>query len=172
MRVLRIAVAAALCLTVALVIRRDIVTRYQCSAEKKRTQLWMDSARQSETLDGRMAVARGAIPRLMRCVESDPSDYEALFLLGVAHSEAGQKEAAMRSFEAALALNERPEIYASMGILQLEAGRPEEGRSNLLHAAYFNFYMMADLVAPPFNRELYNAAEARRQRLAAEKGGE
>src|SRR5688572_8786526 len=104
MRILRIALAAALCVVVALVIQRRVATRYQCSAEKKRTELWLETASESGSSERAMAVARGAIPRLMRCVESDPSDYEALFLLGRARTVAEQHEAALQAFQASLAV--------------------------------------------------------------------
>lgn len=166
MRILKLAVAAALCLTIALVIQRGIVTRYQCSAEKKRTELWLVTASESGSPERALSVARGAIPRLMRCVESDPSDYEALFLLGQARSAAEQREAALQTFQASLAINERPETYANVGILQLEAGNAEEARRNLLQAVYFHANIITE-VEDTFGLELFTAAEERQRRLNA-----
>lgn len=164
MRILKIAVAAAACAAAVLVIARGIVPRYQCSAEKKRSELWMRGARDA-SLDQRMTVARAAIPRLMHCVETDPSDYEAMFLLGVAQMEAEQKEAAVRTFQAALAVNERPETYTRLGLLQLELGDAEEARRNLLRAAYFNLHLMEGALSPDLAWELSYAAQQRRKRL-------
>lgn len=152
-------------MAVIFVIQRDLVTRYQCSVEKKKAELWMETATESSTLARRRTIARGAIERLSRCIQNDPSDFEALFLLAVARSEAGQKEAALQTFEAALDLNERPEIYASIGVLHLEAGRPAEALRNLLPAAYFNLYLARDVVAPALAWDLYVEAEKRQQRL-------
>lgn len=169
MRVIKMVVAAAMVVAVALAIQRNILPRYHCSAEKKRAELWMESARESESLERRAAIARGVIPRLVRCAEIDPSDHEALFLLGVARNEAEHKELALQAFEAALRLNERPEIYAWLGLLKLEAGRTEEGRADLLEAAHFNYFMIRDLVTPALAWELYAAGEERREQLAARK---
>ena len=169
MRWIRIATAAALCAAIALAIAREIVPRYQCSAEKKRTELWLYASRESGSLDRRVAVARGAIPRLMHCVESDPSDYEALFLLGVARHTADQHEAAMQAFSAALALNERPEIYTYIGILQLETGQAKAARENLLRAAYFNIASTGD-VEQSLAAELYAEVEKRSERLRTRVG--
>ena len=168
MRLLKIAIAAALCVVVALVIQRRIFARYQCSAEKKRTELWLETASESGPSERANAVARGAVPRLMRCVESDPSDYEALFLLGRARTLAQQREAALQAYQASLAVNERPETYANVGILQLEAGNAEEARRNLLQAVYFHANIIKD-VEGTFGMELYTAAEDRQRRLNAQK---
>src|SRR5689334_5023170 len=164
MRLIRIAVATALCVAVALAIVRNIVPRYACSAEKKRTEAWLETAQESASPDRRIAVARNAIPRLQRCIESDPSDYETLFLLGVARREAEQQEAALRTFEAALALNERPETYTNIALLQLEMGRGEEARRNFLHAVYFNLNMIS-YVDHAWRVEMEAAVHEREARL-------
>jgi tetratricopeptide (TPR) repeat protein len=166
MRVIRIAVAAALCAVVALAIARNIVPRYQCSVEKKRTEAWLATVSESRSPDRRIAVARQAIPRLLQCVERDPSDYEALFLLGVARREAEQQEAALQAFSSSLALNERPETYTSVALLQLERGQAEEARHNLRQAAYFHLDIV-DHVDHAMRVELTEAAEARQARLKA-----
>lgn len=169
MRWLKLALAAALCTAVALAIWHGVVPRYLCDTEKKRTELWLDTARESGSIDRRIAVARAAIPRLMQCVEHDPADYEALFLLAVARRDAEQREAALRTFEATLALNERPEIHTNVGILQLEQGRLEEARQNLLRAAYFNIAFSGE-VDQALAAELYAEVEKRQARLRAQAG--
>ena len=167
MRVIRLVLAIALVATVALVLQHRVVMRYQCDAEKKKTELWLETAPNPERA---MAVARGAIPRLLQCVENDPSDYEALFLLGRARDEAEQKEAALQAFQASLAVNERPETFANVGILQLETGHAEEARANLLQAVFFHANVIKD-VEGTFGLELYTAAEDRQRRLNAQKRG-
>lgn len=166
MRVIRLALAAAFCVVVALVIQRHIVSRYACSAEKKRTELWLDTAQQSGSHERRLAVARDAVPRLLQCIERHPSDYEALFLLGVARREAEQPEAALQAFAASLALNERPETYTSVALLQLEMGKAEEARRNFLRAVYFNLDMI-DYVDHFMRVEMQTAVEQRQARLKA-----
>jgi tetratricopeptide (TPR) repeat protein len=169
MRLVRIAVAATLSVAVALVIWQRILPRYECSAQKKKAELWLESASEAGSFDRRISVARGVIPRLMHCVENDPSDYEALFLLGVARYEAGQREAAMQAFSVALALNERPEIYTSLGIMQLETGQATAARENLLRAASFNIAFSGEVEAS-LAAELYAEVEKRRERLRARIG--
>ena len=164
MRSIRIAIAAVLCAVVALAIVRNVVPRFQCSAEKKRTEGWLETARESGSLDRRIAVARDAIPHLLRCVERDPSDYEALFLIGVARREAEQNDAALQAFSSSLALNERPETYASIALLQLEMGKAEEARRNFRQAVYFNLDMI-DYVDAAMREEMQTAALERQARL-------
>lgn len=169
MRWIRIALAAALCAAVALAIARNTVPRYQCSIEKKRTEAWLAGVDESGSLDRRIAVARSRIPPLLHCVEQDPSDYEALFLLGAARREAEQHDAALQAFASSLALNERPETYTSVALLQFERGRTEEARRNLLQAVYFHLDMI-DHVDYAMRVEMEAAVRERQARLKRRAG--
>lgn len=166
MRFARLAAAAAFCVAAGLTIAGNIAPRWQCSIEKNRIELWLEGARQSESIERRMAIARGQIPRLMQCVEHDPSDYETLFLLGVARRDAGQHEAALQAFSSSLALNERPETYLNVALLQFEAGNADEARRNLLRAVYFNLDMI-DEVDHAMREEMQSAVVERQNRLRA-----
>jgi tetratricopeptide (TPR) repeat protein len=163
-RSIKLVAALSACIAVALVIQRELVPRYACNAEKKRTELWLDTARESGSPERQLAVARAAIPRLTRCAEFDPGDYEALFLLGVARYDAGQKEAALNAYAASLAVNERPETYTNIGSIQLEQGKLDAARQNLFRAMHFHANVVIHF-DPLMRHELQTEFDARQARL-------
>jgi tetratricopeptide (TPR) repeat protein len=106
---------------------------------------------------------------LKACMAYDPHDYETLVYFGNAAEASGLLTLALSTYERALALNERPEIYARMAIVQFELGRPEEAQRNLSRASNFQIGY-ALLVADPVKTIVYDGAIARRERLRAQRG--
>jgi len=141
--------------------------RYRCEVVKEESAARVKSAYQYPVAM-RIEIARAVIPSLRQCADYDPGDFRAPFLLGSAAAAAEQNEMALSNYESALRLNERPEIYANIGLLQLELGRAEDARRNLTRAAIFNTAILAS-ISEPLQSQLYAVARERKERLLRER---
>jgi len=137
--------------------------RFRCEIDKFTLQRQMTRVLKMHDYT-RSDIGRAAIPRLKECIDHDPGDFEAVYLLGTAAEIAGQQELALANYQKALDLNERPEIYASLGVLQLQMGQYEEAMQNLRQAILFNSYF-AMSISSPLREEMLNAALARKELL-------
>ena len=164
MRATRIALAIALCMASASAISRICWTAYRCNVDKKIADRSLKRVMENASNEAQQQAGAMTVPSLTRCVEKEPQDYEAWTLLGLAQDMAGQKSAALSSYNTALALNERPELYANVGLLYLETGQPRAARRAFLLACSFNL-VYSDLVDSPLRSELRTEVEARRARL-------
>jgi len=140
--------------------------RLRCERDKYAIVQRLDYVRDADAYT-KNTVAREILPRLRACVEQDPSDFQARFLMAKAATHAGQDQLALSLYQEAADLNQRPEIYASIGLLHLKAGRVNEARENLMRATMFNTHF-AGYVAQPLQDELQAAVIARRERLLEE----
>lgn len=112
----------------------------------------------------RTSEARELVRRCLRCLEVLPNDYEFHLLLGSAQGLLGDFAGAERSYRHSLELNERPETYAYLALIQLEQGKTDGARQNLYHAALFNLGVV-ELVTDPLRTEVYRAVVARHATL-------
>lgn len=75
---------------------------------------------------------------LPNCCRTDPRYWMAE---GLAYRAAGEPSAAITSYQKALALDQRPEIYLSLGYAELETGARKEATEHFLKAVRFDpFY--------------------------------
>jgi hypothetical protein len=163
MKVSKAVLALALIATSALAAHRLCWLRYRCEVDKDRLNDRLLRALDRPAHE-REAIGRASISRLRECADYDEADYHSRFLLGMAAEAAGQKELALSQYRSALQLNERPEIYTRIGVLQLDARQPDEARRNLLRAVTFNAAFVR-AVSPPLRTELLDAARNRQERL-------
>lgn len=150
------------------VIARRILPIVECNREKARIQAEAKEFENTGDEYLRTTRARRNIEACRRCVERVPAEYEMWFLLGVNQRVLQQRDDALQSFRQALALNERPETYAEIALLELERGNVDQARQLLVRAAMFNV-MFSEYVSNPLRREIYR--EVLRRQEALKKGG-
>jgi len=162
-RLLRVALAGLLIIASSAAVYRLCWVRYECEVVKREAE----SDLRNRSLSGyeEIVVARRATERLRRCLERDPSDYQTYFLLARAAEALGSTEQALSLYGVALKLNERPEIYARIAVLEFQLGRPKEAEEHILRACYFQIFYSA-MVADPMQAELYAKVLARQERLS------
>jgi hypothetical protein len=85
-----------------------------------------------------------------------PGDWRPLQVAGAARLLAGQAEAALEHYRAALALGERPEVDVNMARALAALGRHEAARAALLRAAWISPGML--VVLPASSRPILAAA--------------
>jgi hypothetical protein len=85
-----------------------------------------------------------------------PGDWRPLQVAAAARLLAGQPEAALEHYRAALALGERPEVDVNMARALAALGRHEAARAALLRAAWISPAMLA--VLPASSRPILAAA--------------
>jgi tetratricopeptide (TPR) repeat protein len=145
-------------------IARLVVPRIACNREKGRIQA--DAIAFGNMGDDyeRTVRARRNVEVCRRCLDRIPSDYEMWFLLAVNQRVLQQRDEALQSFRQALSLNERPETYAEIAVLELERGNVDLARELLVRATRFNL-TFSEYVSPPFSHEIYAEAMAKQKEL-------
>ena len=109
-------------------------------------------------------LARRMAAECARCIESFPNDAEFRTLLASNQHALGMLDEAEHNYRLALDLNERAETYAYLALLQLDQGRLDEARQNLVHACLFDISLV-DLVSSPMKEEVYEAVMKRHEKL-------
>jgi tetratricopeptide (TPR) repeat protein len=168
MKAVRWLLALLLVAATIAVIERRVLPRLQCNRDKARIQAEAKEFENTGDEYLRTTRARRNIEACRRCVERVPADYEMWFLLGVNQRVLQLHDEALRSFRQALALNERPETYAEIALLELERGNVDEARALLVKAAMFNM-MFSEYVSNPLRREIY--VEVLRKQKQLQTGG-
>jgi len=166
MKVIRILLALLLLAAAAALVARVAIPRLQCNLAKGRIN--RDVRRMGRTGNeyDRIARARANIATCRACIEQFPQDPHWFMLLGANQRVLGERDEAIQSFQHALTLIERPEIYAQIAELEIERGNIEEGRTALMTASVFQIFYI-DYVSEPMRSEIQNAVMARYDKLRA-----
>ncbi len=164
MRLLRIVLAVAVVAVATVAVVRHPLQRYLCNRAKWSAEEWIERASAIHSDFARQAGARRSIARLERCATACAGDWQVHFLRGVLQEIAGRDTVALASYRAALSLEERPEIYYAMSVLQFKNGEPEEALANAAKAALFNV-AFADRFDYQMRARLADQVEERRRRL-------
>ena len=167
MRIVRAAVAVAVLIAAGLAIVRGPWTVQRCNIEKRKAEGFLQSAAEIVSDFDRQRAASAAAERMERCIAVTPSDWQAHFLGGALHELAGRRQLAEQRYQSALALEQRPEIYIALSLLQLADGRAEEGLHNAEVATGFNL-KFANEYEPDLRAQLWAKALARQERLKGE----
>jgi tetratricopeptide (TPR) repeat protein len=138
--------------TIAL-IARGVLPRIECNRDKGRIN--RDVRRFARTGDENMRinVARKDLDACRRCLAIYPEDFQLHMLMGATLRILGDADAALQSYETALTIAERPEIYAQMGEIELERGNVEAARKLLFKAGRFHIGLL-DIVDEPMRSEI------------------
>ena len=141
------------------------VQRYRANLSRRQIEMLVVRAEASASEHARRTLALRAIELTHQPLEIDPTDYRTLILKGAAEAAAGRSDAALATYRHALTVNERPEIYAYMGILQMERGEVDDAMANLLKASDFDANLI-NLVAPSTQQAI--SAELKRRQTHPE----
>lgn len=118
---------------------------YRCNlVEKSRNSATESAFRRAGSTEARI-LARENIDALLHCVEPGCHDVSLDMLLAANYRLLGQYQTAIASYQHALLLDQRPEIYMNLGSTEIAAGDRESARQHMLQAALFNVYMVAHI---------------------------
>lgn len=167
MKALRAGVAVLALAASGLAVSRLTLPAIRCNVEKRTLS---DELRQLNAVmpSDRILHAREILAACARCLEYFPHDYAFHVNFARAEHVLGRLDEAERSYQHALELNARPEIYTYLGQLQYERGKPDEARRNLLTAAMFDL-RFTEWVGQPLQTELYTEVMQRTERLRSAK---
>ena len=168
MKVIRVALAVLLFAVTVALIERVMVPRVRCNLAKGEINRIVRRFHRISDEYLRYNLARKNLARCDECLETFPEDYHLHLLRAANLRILGRYDEAVRTFEHALTLTERPEIYAQMGEVEMERGNVEAARRALLRAATFNI-MYVETVDDPLKTEIYTAVYDRIDRLTAAK---
>jgi tetratricopeptide (TPR) repeat protein len=143
---------------------RLVIPRFRCNTEKAIADAATILVQEELSGYERTSKAREIAQTCRRCLELFPEDYEFLNLLAANEEVLGDHERAEKSYQRSIALNARPETYAYLGMVQLERGRVDEARKNLIYGALFNLSVV-ELISEPLRSEVAKAVLDRHQRL-------
>ncbi len=90
-------------------------------------------------------IARSNLQALDRCIQGNPLDIDLYLLKGANCRALGLNEEAARTYETALKYDRRPEIYYSLGSVELNLKRRPEALQHLLLAVRFSRQYLEDL---------------------------
>jgi tetratricopeptide (TPR) repeat protein len=166
MKALRILLALLLLSVTVAAITRQLVPRVRCNLMKGQVNRDVRRFARSGYEYDRIVRARRNLQRCNECLAKFPEDHQLYLLRGANLRMLGSYDEAVHSFEQALALVERPEIYAQLGELEIERGNVEAARRALLRAATFNI-MYVETVDEPMRTEIYKQVYDRIERLRA-----
>lgn len=150
----------------AAVITRVAIPRLQCNLAKGKMNRDIRRMNRTGNEYERIATARENVVACRACIAQFPQDHQLFTLLGANLRILGERDEAIRSFEHAITLTERPEMYAQIAELEIERGNVEAGRKALMTAATFQIFYI-DYVSEPMRSETQNAVMARYDRLRA-----
>ena len=150
MRVVRIVLALMVVAASTAVVLRVAIPRWQCGADKYE----------------RLQRARANVARCRECIARFPQDHQLHMLLASNLRILGERDEAIRTLQHAIALSERPDMWAQIGEMEIERGNLDAGRDALITAATFEIFFI-DWVSEPVRSQVNNAVMARYERLRA-----
>jgi tetratricopeptide (TPR) repeat protein len=165
MRALRSFLALLVLIATIALIVRGVLPRIACNREKGRINREVRRfARIGD--ETRRAQAGNNIAACRRCLNIYPEDFQLHLLMGANLHVLGSSVEALKSYDRARALAERPEIYAQMAEIQLELGNVDTARDLLRRAAMFDL-RYAEVFDQPMRGEIEAEVLARHERLRA-----
>jgi O-antigen ligase len=90
-------------------------------------------------------IARSNLVVLDRCIQGNPLDIDLYMLKAANYRALGLNEEAARAYETALAYDRRPELYYSLGVVELDMNRRPQALQHLLLAVRFSRQYLEDL---------------------------
>jgi tetratricopeptide (TPR) repeat protein len=166
MKVIKTWLVLILWVIVSIVIAKEIKPRYECNVLKRDARAVIATASDRSTSES-LESARRTISRLEPCSSKVPGDWETNFILASLYHLTGAFAPAERFYQAALMLEERPEIYASLGTLYIENGHAETAVTTIEKAVLFNIGY-AYMYSPHLRDQLLQTYTDRRARLLRE----
>lgn len=166
MRAIRFFLALLVTTAAIALIVRGILPRIECNREKGRINREVRRFARSGDEQVRLSQARNNVLVCRRCLAVYPEDFQLHMLMAANLNILGNTEEALQSYERAVAIAERPEIYAQMAEIEIEHGNIEAARQLLVKTALFNVIYL-DIVDEPLRSEIKAEVLARHARLRA-----
>lgn len=166
MRALRLLLALLIAVATIALIARGVLPRIECNRDKGRINRDVRRFARIGDESMRIDIARKDLDACRRCLEIYPEDFQLHMLMAATLRVLGDADAALQSYENALKIAERPEIYAQMGEIELERGNVEAARELLLTAGRFHIGLL-DIVDEPMRSEIAADVLIRQARLLA-----
>lgn len=164
MKPLRTLLALLLVAALAVMVTRVFIPRITCNLAKGRINRSVRGFARIGDDYRRTALARANLEECQRCLKYFPEDHQLYTLYGTNLRFLGRLDEALQAFQQALALTERPEIYAQIGEIEIERGNIEGARVAVTKAA--NFHMLyLGVVDEPLRSEIGAVVTARFERL-------
>ena len=166
MRVVRIVLALMVVAASTAVVLRVAIPRWQCGADKGRINREVRRMWRTGDEYERLQRARANVARCRECIARFPQDHQLHMLLASNLRILGERDEAIRTLQHAIALSERPDMWAQIGEMEIERGNLDAGRDALITAATFEIFFI-DWVSEPVRSQVNNAVMARYERLRA-----
>lgn len=165
-RTLKISLALLTVIAAITLVVHKILPRIECNRDKGRINRSVRRFSRTGDENARMAQARNNLAACRRWLAMYPEDFQLHMLTAANLRILGSPDDALRSFENALAIAERPETYAQMAEIELERGNLEAGRRHMLKVATFSMLFL-DYVDEPMRGEIRAEVLAHYERLRA-----
>lgn len=150
-----VAIVAAVTLG-TFVIEHNCYWPYVCNIEKNAIYESTDAITNADPYKA-APVARTNLRILRHCIDENPLDIDLYMLAAANYRILGLNEQAAQTYETALRYDRRPEIYYSLGTVELEMKKRPEALGHLLLAVRFSRQYLQDLptdVQAEINRTL------------------
>ncbi len=158
--ILRLLGVLVLAIGAAGALQRWVVEPVRCSHAASRGSVLLDSLDRAADTRKQAAAAR-VRKRLGHCENSCPPDVGIPFTQGGAEEMAGDDPAAIRSYQRALQIDRRPEIYFRLGLAQLGALDRAGGLESLTRACTFDPKLINEIPYEDVRDEVRNRIRAK-----------
>lgn len=166
MKTLRTLLALLVVIAAITLIAERILPRIECNRDKGRINRNVRRFSRTGDENERLTKARSNLAACRRCLALYPEDFQLHMLTAANLRILGSPDDALRSFENALAIAERPETYAQMAEIEAERGNAEAARRYMMKVAMFSL-SYADYVDEPMRGEIQAEVLAHYERLRA-----
>jgi Flp pilus assembly protein TadD len=166
MRALRTVLALLVSIAALALIARGVTPRIACNRDKGRINREVRRFERTGDENGRTTSARNNVIDCRRCLAIYPEDFQLHMLMGANLRVLGDAEGALQSYRRALAIAERPEMYAQMAEIEIERGDIVAARALMLTAASFNTRLL-ETVDEPMRSDIAREVFAKQERLRA-----
>ena len=120
MRVVRIVLALMVVAASTAVVLRVAIPRWQCGADKGRINREVRRMWRTGDEYERLQRARANVARCRECIARFPQDHQLHMLLASNLRILGERDEAIRTLQHAIALSERPDMWAQIGEMEIE----------------------------------------------------
>lgn len=127
---------------------------HRCNAEITLLTARTAAAENTASDYERLLRTRQHLQELELLHEMCPTEVRVPMLIGENQELSGRAEAALRSYQAALAVEQRPEIYVAIALQQIQTGHVDEAIESYVTAARFAPRLVDNILSPEVRRRV------------------